>query len=225
MVIVQPKGKYNQSRAEKSGTQRMEDFNMKLGEKIKEARKNVGLTQAELAERLCVSRQAVTKWESGQGIPDVENLRMLAGVLDVSIDFLLDEGEDFNKAVIKEQIELSDYKKEGKLRSKQEAVVYEKYSSCEIIPLLAKKKSTKSQKIVSELLGWVFDAPFGTDQMYHMFGEMDHAYFLVEDGEKQIFVIVTKEFIESRVLPKKIIDNKFEIGEYQFTKARYRVEK
>ncbi len=65
MVIVQPKGKYNQSRAEKSGTQRMEDFNMKLGEKIKEARKNVGLTQAELAERLCVSRQAVTKWESG----------------------------------------------------------------------------------------------------------------------------------------------------------------
>ncbi|MBQ3513658.1 MAG: helix-turn-helix transcriptional regulator [Lachnospiraceae bacterium] len=38
---------------------------MTLADKLKEARKNVGLTQIELAEKLCVSRQAITKWETG----------------------------------------------------------------------------------------------------------------------------------------------------------------
>lgn len=45
---------------------------MTLADKLKEARKNAGLTQAELAEKICVSRQAITKWESGKGIPAVE---------------------------------------------------------------------------------------------------------------------------------------------------------
>ena len=39
--------------------------NMILADKLKEARKNAGLTQIELAEKLCVSRQAITKWETG----------------------------------------------------------------------------------------------------------------------------------------------------------------
>ena len=38
---------------------------MTLADKLKEARKNAGLTQIELAEKLCVSRQAITKWETG----------------------------------------------------------------------------------------------------------------------------------------------------------------
>ena len=40
--------------------------NMTLADKLKEARKNAGFTQIELAEKLCVSRQAVTKWENGK---------------------------------------------------------------------------------------------------------------------------------------------------------------
>ena len=38
---------------------------MTLADKLKEARKNAGFTQSELAEKLCVSRQAITKWETG----------------------------------------------------------------------------------------------------------------------------------------------------------------
>ena len=41
---------------------------MSLGEKLRECRKMVNLTQEELAEKLCVSRQAITKWESDKGI-------------------------------------------------------------------------------------------------------------------------------------------------------------
>jgi transcriptional regulator with XRE-family HTH domain len=48
-------------------------MNMTLGEKIKEARKQCGLTQEQLAEKMLLSRSAIAKWESDKGLPDVEN--------------------------------------------------------------------------------------------------------------------------------------------------------
>ena len=198
---------------------------MTLADKLKESRKNAGLTQNELAEKLCVSRQAITKWETGKGIPDIDNLRMISKMLNVSIDFLLDDEATLNETVIREQINLDDYIKEGKLRNKKDAVIYAKYPNAEIIPLLAKKKSTKEQKVFGELLGWLTDAPFGTDEVINQIADMHNAYYLVQQEDKQIFVTVTDEFIESKVLAKNITENKFEIGEYKYQKAAYRVEK
>lgn len=198
---------------------------MTLADKLKEARKNAGLTQVELAEKVCVSRQAITKWESGKGIPDVENLRVLSKILNVSIDFLLDDNETLDKTVIKEAICLDDYAKEGKLRSKKDAVVCAKYPDANIVPVLAKKKSTKGQKLLGELLGWLTDAPFGTDEIYNQLADAHHSYYLVEKDEMQIFVTVTEDFIESRVMANKITGDKFEIGEYRYIKAKYKVEK
>ncbi len=91
---------------------------MTLADKLKEARKNAGLTQAELAEKLCVSRQAITKWETDKGIPDIDNLRMLSKVLNVSIDFLLDEGETLEQTVIEEEVCLEDLVEEENPESK-----------------------------------------------------------------------------------------------------------
>ena len=198
---------------------------MTLADKLKEARKNAGLTQNELAEKICVSRQAITKWESGKGIPDVENLKNISKVLDVSIDFLLDEEGVADKTVIKEQINLNEYVKEGKLRSKKDAVVYAKYPNAVISPLLAKKKSTKGQKIFGNLLGFLTDAPFGTDEVFNQIADAHNAYYLVEQEGRQIMVTVTEDFIESRVMAKEIVGNKFEIGEYVYRKAAYKVEK
>ena len=48
---------------------------MTFGEKLKEARKEAGLSQEQLAEKIYVRRQAITKWESGNGIPGIENPR------------------------------------------------------------------------------------------------------------------------------------------------------
>ena len=82
---------------------------MTLGEKLKEARKKIGLSQEQLAEKLCVSRQAVTKWESDKGIPDIGNLKEIATLLNTSIDYLVDYDSNIDKLVIKEYINLDDF--------------------------------------------------------------------------------------------------------------------
>ena len=63
---------------------------MTFNEKLKELRKKKGLTQEELASELNVSRQAITKWETGEGAPDIDNLRNIALFFHVSVDYLID---------------------------------------------------------------------------------------------------------------------------------------
>ena len=62
----------------------------KTGRFLQELRKENGLTQLALAERLGVTDRAVSKWERGKGFPDVSLLKPLAEVLDVSVSELLD---------------------------------------------------------------------------------------------------------------------------------------
>lgn len=62
---------------------------MTLGQRIQAARKNKGLSQETLAEKVGVSRQALGKWEKDTALPSLENLQALAAVLDGSVDELL----------------------------------------------------------------------------------------------------------------------------------------
>ena len=66
----------------------------KVGTLIKEARTNADLTQEQLAEKLNVSRQAVSRWESGSALPDASNIRQLSKVFAVSADYLLNDDMD-----------------------------------------------------------------------------------------------------------------------------------
>ena len=63
---------------------------MSFGNNLKLIRKEKGITQEQLAEMLNVSRQAVSKWESDSGYPETDKLLLLAGKLNVSLDFLMD---------------------------------------------------------------------------------------------------------------------------------------
>ena len=66
-----------------------------LGQRIREHRRRAGLSQEALARRMDVSRQAVTKWESGQSAPSTENLFRLAELFGTTVDLLLpSEGAD-----------------------------------------------------------------------------------------------------------------------------------
>ena len=62
---------------------------MEFNEKLQELRKNKGLTQEELAEKLFVSRTAVSKWESGRGYPSIDSLKEIARFFSVTIDDLI----------------------------------------------------------------------------------------------------------------------------------------
>ena len=73
---------------------------MTLGEKIREQRKKAGLSQEQLAEKLNVSRQAITKWETDKGIPDVANLIAISGEFDMSLDELIREDATVKKKII-----------------------------------------------------------------------------------------------------------------------------
>ena len=64
---------------------------MKLNEKIYTCRKRAGLSQEALADKLGVSRQAVSKWETGEAEPEIGKLRLLAKEFGVSTDWLLSE--------------------------------------------------------------------------------------------------------------------------------------
>lgn len=62
---------------------------MTLEEQIKHYRKQAGLSQEKMAEKIGVSRQAITKWENGTGTPDIANLMAIADLFQISVDELL----------------------------------------------------------------------------------------------------------------------------------------
>lgn len=64
-------------------------LNEELGQRLQQLRKAKGFSQEELADRVGVSRQAVSKWEGGQTAPDLERLLALSKQLDVTTDYLL----------------------------------------------------------------------------------------------------------------------------------------
>lgn len=186
---------------------------MSIGEKLKECRRKVGLSQEQLAEKLYVSRQAVTKWESNKGVPDVYNLQNISKLLGVSIDYLLDDGKALLNTVIKESININDYKKASKFASIYDSVVREKYPKATIIYRLVRQKKLN---LVENIIDFV--AMPGILKVVDSFNDMA-AYYLVELEQKQLLVNVTKEFIESRELSCKFIEKKMMIGNNSFKKV------
>ena len=73
---------------------------MILAEKIAKLRKQNSWSQEELAEKLGISRQSVSKWESGASIPDLDKIVRMSGIFGVSTDYLLkDEMREWMKDV------------------------------------------------------------------------------------------------------------------------------
>lgn len=62
---------------------------MDFSEKLLNLRKANNMTQEQLAEKLDVSRQSISKWESGQVTPDIEKIVAISAVFDVTTDYLL----------------------------------------------------------------------------------------------------------------------------------------
>ncbi|MCM3627788.1 helix-turn-helix domain-containing protein [Paenibacillus glycanilyticus] len=80
---------------------------MVFGEKLKSMRQQRGWSQDELAEKLFVSRQSVSKWENNQNYPSIEIIIKISDLFEVTIDELLRSDEELTKKVIDDSKQLA----------------------------------------------------------------------------------------------------------------------
>lgn len=186
---------------------------MTFGEKLKDARKEAGLSQEQFAEKMNVSRSAVAKWETDKGMPDVNNLKVMAQLLNVSVDYLLDEDEKISFNEIKEAINLNDYNKSGKCRNSRDAAcVAKNEDATAIYTLFKKKKMSKAEWLVD------FIVQPGVVEVIDQLNT-NASFYLVYKSDKQYLVKVTNDFIVTNELAEKVNVDKFVIGNHQYKKA------
>ena len=99
---------------------------MTVGEKIQFYRKNLGLSQEELGQRLHVSRQTVSLWEKDQTVPSIDNLALLKEIFHISFDKIF--ASDLIRAVETAKIVLPDYSYETSLNMGVVRMVKERLS-------------------------------------------------------------------------------------------------
>jgi transcriptional regulator with XRE-family HTH domain len=194
---------------------------MTLGKKIKKARIENGLTQEQLSEKMMVSRQAITKWEADKGIPDVSNIKLLAQLLNVSIDYLLDNGSEIDINVIRETIDISKYGKALIKKKLTDKLMLEKYPSAEIRTLLPQKKRDKVDKGF-DLFIFLFTPFVGFSDLLNSIRLLGTEYYIVNEGNMQFFVAINyKEgYMESRRMVEHHNTrqgDKFSVGDLIFT--------
>lgn len=108
---------------------------MNLSNKIYEMRKAQGLSQEQLAEKLNVSRQSVSKWESGEAIPELERLIAMSKIFNVTTDYLLKESDVDELTIRTEMLE----RQQQALLSEAQKAERKRYRilSCAVIYLIA----------------------------------------------------------------------------------------
>ena len=190
---------------------------MSFGEKLKEARREAGYSQEQLAEKLSVSRSAVAKWESDKGLPDVSNLKAMSQLLDVSIDHLLDDGETICFSETKEPIDPDSFEKTERCRDRKDAACLGKNADADAIYPLIRRKNLNFREFLLDLF-----TSWGVSQLADYAVNTD-GYYLVEKTNRQYLVRVSDEFITTRELADRVDPGKFTVGGYRFRKAGYRL--
>lgn len=77
---------------------------MTFGEKLKNLRSTNGLTQEQLAEKIFVTRTAVSKWETNNGYPSIDSLKTISNLFGISIDDLISDVDVENKKLLDERL-------------------------------------------------------------------------------------------------------------------------
>lgn len=188
---------------------------MTLGGKIKDARMRCGLSQAQLAEKLCVSRSAIAKWETDKGLPDIGNLKILSRLLNVSVDYLLDDEEAAQSSAIRESFTLSAYGR-GCKKVVKDRVIRDKFPEATIYPLLAQRQiyDLQPEAAVSPCKG----------QAYGSTKERDREFYLVEQAGKQLLATVTDSYLETTLMQQPVLESSFTINGWSFIKSNYEVD-
>ena len=81
---------------------------MQIGNKIKKYRESLNLSQEELADKIFVTRQTISNWETDKNYPDIKSISLLCNLFDVSLDQFIEGDIEEMKKIISEK-EMSDY--------------------------------------------------------------------------------------------------------------------
>ena len=183
---------------------------MLFSEKLKLLRTNNNLTQEELAEKINVSRQAITKWESGDGIADIDNLKQLSTLFDISIDELIKEEKIIKlkgKYSYKDEIEID--------HTKHFDIKIVKVHEINILPHREEKVKVELLSDEEDKLGELFKIKF--DNLYNKLdidikGKSEFQYIIVN-------VYLPQKYIEEIELKTKI--KRLNINDLDINKLEY----
>lgn len=189
---------------------------MTLGEKIRHARKCSGMSQEQLAERMCVSRSAIAKWETDKGMPDIENLKLLSRLLGISTDSLLDDSGVPGSTVIRMECRPAAYGR-GCEKVRKDRLMRARFPQAGIWTLLGRPDLTRGT--VDSARGFLTPDPFGEPEFLKSVRQLDRAFYLVEQEDSCYFVSVTEEYMEIRPLGQGFSGNTFQLGSWSFIRG------
>ncbi len=185
---------------------------MTFGEKLKSLRKQAKMTQSDLAKKLNLTRQAIAKWESGAGLPDIDNVKKIASLFNVTIDEMLDyKLEDIDLKLDETTEELKE-----KSFKKITSYIMEKFSDADEIYQLSQEINLKIwQEIVYSLLD--FDVVLGLHDLI----QNGIVYsFYIKKGNNNYLAIVKKSTLMTKKLTKDFVKRHLVVDGYRYEKIK-----
>lgn len=174
---------------------------MTFGEKLKEIRKRFGLTQEKLSWLINVSRQAITKWENDEGLPDITNLQELSKLFGITIDYLLDKDNNLPALTLRKELDKDKYK--SKLSMYDEVLKEYFDESYEIYNLSRSKKMS----VVENLIDTFIVPEIGPVSTADALSDLS-PYYLVKKDNLKFLVNIKNYVLEIIELPNNTSDKK-----------------
>lgn len=175
---------------------------MTLGQKLRKIRSKFGLSQEQLAEVINVSRQAITKWENDDGLPDVSNLQEISEVFGVTVDYLLNDDSNLPALSMKKKLDRNKYKNKVVMYSE---VLKEYYPEPYEIFVLSR---TKKLNFIELILDTFIAPSIGPVSTADELGDLS-PYYLVKKDDLKLLVNIKNYTLEVIELPFNTNDKKF----------------
>ena len=191
---------------------------MTFGEKLASLRKQANLTQNDLADKLNVSRQAITKWENGVGLPDIDNLTKIASLFNTTIDELIDYKVESVKFENDTTTEIID--KENSKFKNVDNFILNKFIDAEHIERL-------TREVKLNFWQGVFDFFIGAGTLEVADGlktGLVYPYLITKNGNDYL-ALVCKDKLMTKKLSKQFIEKSIVIDGYKYTKPKNNILK
>ena len=192
---------------------------MTVSEKIKDIRVRFGLSQEQFSEKLRVSRQTITKWESGAALPDSNNIMTMAKLFGITADYLLQNSDPAPLLALRQTLDepVSTVSTKSALGAVRKAFP-EPYT---ITPLVKQFRASRLQESLNAI--WTFFMPVEFPPDIFTAGQSMSdwsAYFLVENNHRQMIVNLQKDKLVASEISQPFTGNVYKTDEAIYRKIQ-----